>query len=414
MPDVAAPRWAGRAARRVAVIGTAAAACGTALAGIGTSAPTAATVPPIGHVFVIVLENESFAKTFGNPSPPATQTYLDRTLPSMGVLLTQYYGTGHVSNDNYVAMVSGQAPNPQNQGDCPLFDDLVPLGMVAPDQVEGTGCVFPASVPTIGNQLTAAGLSWKDYDEDMGNIPLRDGGTTCGHPIVDTPDITQLALPGDGYATRHNPFVYFHSVIDDSAYCGAHVVPLGSSSGSGSGLAADLASASTTPNLSFIVPDLCDDGHDPAIPSGSLPSLPVLGTPSLPVVSGCTNESSPGGPTAASAFLSTWVPRITSSPAFAADGMLVVLFDEASTTDSTACCGETPGPNSPKPGITGPGGGRTGAVVVSPFTLPGTTSSTPYNHYSLLASLENIFGLGRLGMAQTVTTTFGSDVYSAP
>jgi hypothetical protein len=51
---------------------------------------------------------------------------------------------------------------------------------------------------------------------------------------------------------------------------------------------------------------------------------------------------------------------------------------------------------------------------VSPFTLAGTSSGTAYNHYSLLASLEDLFGLGRLGMAQTVTTTFGSDVYSAP
>jgi hypothetical protein len=312
------------------------------------------------------------------------------------VLLSRYYGIGHASNDNYVAMVSGQAPNPQNQADCPLFDDFLDLGTAANGQLRGTGCVFPASVPTIGGQLSRAGFTWKDYDEDMGNIPLRDGGTACGHPLADTPDLTQLAVPGDGYATKHNPFVYFHSVIDHRAYCDAHVVPLGSPS-NGRGLAADLASVSTTPNLSFIVPDMCDDGHDPVLPG-----------------LGCTNESSPGGITQASTFLSVWVPRITGSPAFTHDGMLIVLFDEAATSDPAACCGEVPGPNSPDPGITGPGGGRTGAVVVSPFTTPGTTSGIAYNHYSLLASLEDLFGLGRLGMAGTVTSTFGADVYSAP
>lgn len=388
---------AGRLVRRVGA-GAAALLSVVVVVTGGPGRPAAATLPQVQHAFVIVLENESYAKTFGNPSPPADQVYLDRTLPSQGVLLTRYYGIGHNSNDNYIAMVSGQAPNIENQGDCPLFDDLVPLGVVSPGQVVGQGCVFPATTRTIGDQLSSSGRAWKDYDEDMGNIPLRDGGTACGHPLLDTPDLTQAAVPGDGYATRHNPFVYFHSVIDNTAYCDKHVVALGPATPGTHGLATDLESAATTPALSFIVPDLCDDGHDPSVPGQTA----------------CTNEPSPGGVTAASAFLSTWVPRITSSPAFAQGGMLVVLFDEASTTDATACCGETAGPNSPRPGIFGPGGGLTGAVVVSPFTTPGTTSATPYNHYSLLATLEDLFGLPRLGMAHRVTTTFGTDVFSAP
>ena len=64
----------------------------------------------IGHVFVIVLENEGFDTTFGTAAQqsPATQ-FLSQTLPSQGVLLSQYYGTGHVSLDNYIAMISGQS-----------------------------------------------------------------------------------------------------------------------------------------------------------------------------------------------------------------------------------------------------------------------------------------------------------------
>jgi phospholipase C len=64
----------------------------------------------IGHVFVIVLENEGFNTTFGTAAQqnPATQ-FLAQTLPSQGVLLSQYYGTGHVSLDNYIAMISGQS-----------------------------------------------------------------------------------------------------------------------------------------------------------------------------------------------------------------------------------------------------------------------------------------------------------------
>src|SRR6185437_13837414 len=118
--------------------------------------------PPVRHVFVIVLENESYASTFGDPT---ADPYLAQTLPSRGALLTQYYGTGHESNDNYIAMVSGQGPNPQNQADCQVYDDFVGTGPAVDGQAVGTGCVYPASVPTIGNQLTENGLRWKGYME---------------------------------------------------------------------------------------------------------------------------------------------------------------------------------------------------------------------------------------------------------
>ncbi len=82
--------------------------------------------------------------------------------------------------------------------------------------------------------------------------------------------------------------------------------------------------------------------------------------------------------------------------------------------DSRACCGEGVGPNAGQPGIEGPGGGRVGALVISPFTTPGTTSTRTYNHYSLLGTIEDLFGLPRLGYARTVVHTFGTDVLHAP
>ena len=111
----------------------------------------------------------------------------------------------------------------------------------------------------------------------------------------------------------------------------------------------------------------------------------------------------------------TWVPRILDSPAFKKDGMLVITADEADTpqSDASACCGEGPAPNSPQPGIVGMGGGRVGALVISKFTRGNTWSTTPYNHYSLLASLEEIFGLPKLGYAQQDgLDRFGLDVYN--
>jgi hypothetical protein len=117
---------------------------------------------------------------------------------------------------------------------------------------------------------------------------------------------------------------------------------------------------------------------------------------------------------AADAFLREWVPRITGSPAYRSDGLLAIVFDEAAS-DSSACCGERPGPNTPAPGAQsgGPGGGRTGAVLLSPFIRPGTTSDQQYNHYSLLRSIEDSFGLAHLGYAAAPDLrAFGSDVFT--
>ena len=70
-----------------------------------------------------------------------------------------------------------------------------------------------------------------------------------------------------------------------------------------------------------------------------------------------------------------------------------------------------PGPSSPSPGITGPGGGRVGGVLLSRFIKPGTVTAQPYNHYSSLASWESLFGLPRLADASSVPSTFGADVF---
>src|SRR5438876_5883446 len=127
--------------------------------------PAAGGLPPIKHVFIIVLENKDYDVTFGANSPAP---YLSKTLTAKGQLLEQYYGIGHFSLDNYIAMLSGQAPNVETQSDCQIFTEFLP-GAPGPDgQSIGQGCVFPASVKTLADQLSAKGLTWKGYMEDMG------------------------------------------------------------------------------------------------------------------------------------------------------------------------------------------------------------------------------------------------------
>jgi phosphatidylinositol-3-phosphatase len=127
-------------------------------------------------------------------------------------------------------------------------------------------------------QLTAKGNSWRAYMEDMGNDPTSESAV-CGHPVLNTVDHTQIAeapspsVPlGDQYASRHNPFVYFHSIID-SAECSNLNLNL---------LSTDLASERTTPDFVFITPNLCNDGHDsPCVTGqpGGLRRLPQVASP---------------------------------------------------------------------------------------------------------------------------------------
>jgi phosphatidylinositol-3-phosphatase len=323
----------------------------------------------IHHIFVIVLENKTFNRTFGPESPAL---YLAKQLPSEGALLENYYAIGHFSLPNYIAMISGQAPNPDTQDDCESYNDFSGAEITQDGQAKGRGCVYPPNIKTIADQIEEAKLNWKAYMEDLGNDPTRENA--CGQPKVDTQwkDLTHLTQnleQVDEYVPWHNPFVYFHSIVGgyhiekpnippslDDATCANSIVSLAR-------LKNDLRWATTTPNLAFIGPNLCHDGHDEP----------------------CLGGEAPGGLLSADAFLRQVVPQILASDAYQNDGgLLIVTFDETdidATWDSTgnltslsgddafsACCGELAGPNlddtskvsgisDQGPGIKGPGGG---------------------------------------------------------
>jgi hypothetical protein len=361
-----------------------------------TVAPDAALAKlPVKHVFVIVVENEAYSSLYAhNPNH-----YLGRKLQNQGTLLTHYYGIGHYSLDNYIAMISGQAPNPKTSADCGTRVAFTPsdptLTIDSNGQAVGEGCVYPSQVKTIGDQLSGAGVSWGGYMDDMGATKGREQAK-CGvpHLLAGGLDGTQRATAKDQYAARHNPFTYFDSLVN-SGLCKQHVVNL-------THLRSDLKKTSSTPRFSFITPDLCDDGHD-----GTCVGKNVAGTHK-------------GGLYAIDKFLHKWVPVIKASPAFKKDGVLIITSDESEGGDATSCCNEQPGPTEPQPGLSGPGGGRTGTLVIGKCVAKGKTDATRYNHYSLLRSLEDIFGIktggtdgaGHLGFAAaTGLQPFGHDLF---
>jgi phospholipase C len=155
----------------------------------------------VKHVWLIILENKSYDATFTGLNQ---NSYLWQTLPSQGVLLKNYYGTGHSSQDNYLSLVSGQAPEEDTQSDCSVEDydfgtnaNIVtskgpnygqlsspananqPSGANAPNGANG--CTYPVDVPTLFNQFDAAGVAWKGYAQDLGDQPGREDAS-CGGP----------------------------------------------------------------------------------------------------------------------------------------------------------------------------------------------------------------------------------------
>ncbi len=175
---------------------------GTA-AGSGSAAPGG--LRAVRHAWVIELENQGYAQSFGTPS---ADPYLATALPRMGALLENYYAIGHSSAANYIAQVSGQAPDIATQIDCPLWTPFPGQVIAGPyHQVPGEGCVYPEAVPTLGNQLSAAGRSWAAYLQDMGNDPARDHtvSTPAGPPAATPPPGPSTTPRRPGKATSTPP-----------------------------------------------------------------------------------------------------------------------------------------------------------------------------------------------------------------
>ena len=139
-------------------------------------------LPRVRHVFVIVLENEDYASTFGEPS---ADPYLARRCPAEGALLEDYYATGHESNDNYISLVSGQPPNPDNQADCQDFNEFPARAAQlrrrrARDRLRVSRRSPEHRHPADGHEAQVEGLQ-----QDMGNDPNREAAA-CGHPATRT------------------------------------------------------------------------------------------------------------------------------------------------------------------------------------------------------------------------------------
>ena len=173
----------------------------------------ASGVPPLDHVFVIVMENTAYSSIVGSSAAP----YINSLIPT-GALAANYYGVTHPSLPNYLSLTGGSTYGITS--DC-------------------TTCWINAS--NVADGVENAGKSWKAYEESM----------------------PYACFVGDSYpyAQKHDPFIYFNNIRNNAARCQNHVVPY-------TQLSTDLRSTSTTPNYAFITPNMCNDMHDCSIQTG--------------------------------------------------------------------------------------------------------------------------------------------------
>jgi phospholipase C len=202
---------------------------GNTLAACDPLASTTAAAPAVaplhwgGTVFTIVMENHSRGEILGNSQAP----YIN-SLASQNAVAEGYHDSFvHPSEPNYFWMVAGQ-----NFG---VLDDADP------------GSHHLGATSHIADQLELGQLSWKAYQESMGE--------PCG--------LTSHGL----YAAKHNPFAYFNDINgwDGKAFhpelrCNAHVVDYAQ-------LDVDIANHAI-PRYVFITPNLRNDMHDGSIALG--------------------------------------------------------------------------------------------------------------------------------------------------
>jgi phosphatidylinositol-3-phosphatase len=210
------------------------------------------------------------------------------------------------------------------------------------------------SVPNIVDQLEARGKTWKAY---MQSLSLCDGNLlahACGNQL---------------YERKHNPFVSYQDVQSNPARM-ANIVDF-------SQFATDLAN-DMVPDYSWISPDQCHDMHGRG-GGGPSDSCDFSQVQSLIA----TGDS----------FLSSTVGAIMSSKAWTGNSVIFITWDESDFTgsgfqgfgDDRGCCDS----------VAGQGGGHVLTLVI---TREGgaRASFTPYNHFSMLATIENGWKLGCL------------------
>lgn len=359
-----------------------------------------AKMPRLDHVFLIMMENHAYGQIINNANAP----FINQMATSAN-LATNFFGVGHPSLTNYLEVVGGSnfgvindhSPDWHNTLCTPNLVSGIPSDESSPDRIcpiagsgtdaatpavdttnEGTPTTpvynmpldaAPAVAKTIADQLVEAGLDWKSYQEsitasDVDKVDYADG-IFSNKSAVTQANVQKL------YAVKHNPFVYFANVQENNDPNNGlnNIVGFDGLNG----LYGDLRSGKV-PSLLFIAPNQCHDMH--GIPNGG----PF-----------CGYEPNPTLVQMGDASVKQLVTAIKHSKVWKeGNNAIVVLWDE---NDYSAV------PN------------QVVTIVETNYGVKGVQSNQPYNHFSLLKTLEAGFGLPCLNHACDANVHVMSDMF---
>jgi len=386
-------------------------------------------VPHLDHVFVIMMENHGYSQIVNNPNAPFTNKYAKAANSA-----TNYFAIAHPSLTNYLEVVGGSnfgvlsdndpdwhstscttnlasgvadTDNPASSNICPISgtgtDAATPAvdttnevqGTPGENNIDGVRSIPAASGidgKSIGDQLVAAGRSWKSYQESLpitgaDLVTYSDGFYTN---LTDFSTITPVLNPplSQGnvvklYAAKHNPFVYFQSVQEGKNSRNSLKNSVGFDGATG--LYADLESGHV-PSLSFIAPNQCNDQHGRGNAGAFCNFDPV-------------SDGSQAGLNPALIYLGDVTVRrlvtaIHKSPAWREGrNAIVLLWDENDYS-------------------TAPNINQVLLTVDTNYGSHGASSGQFYTHFSLLKSLESGFRLPCLNHACDANVHVMSDLFS--
>lgn len=294
--------------------------------------------PKYKHIFVIIEENKAYDQIIGSPNAPIINQ-LGKTYG----LASNFYGEVHPSEANYVAMLGGSTFGIHD-------DDAYYCQSGSSDRFCGSArrsnyANHTLSARSLLNQLEEKGLTWKGYFED---IPAP------GSKAVVSPDLAHAR-----YASKHNGFINFKGVQDDPNLP-SKMVGLDQ-------LASDLQS-NHAPNYSQIVLNQCHEMHGLSECSGTQQLIRTGDT-----------------------MIGRLVQQITHSSLWSLsdNSAIVITWDEdnGSSSGSQGCCGYDPNSSANF------GGGHIATIVITNHGSRGVVDNTSYNHYSLLRTTEDAFGI---------------------
>ena len=326
--------------------------------GAGAAAKNPDRLPRYDHVFVILEENKDADMILD----PANAPNIARLAAQYGVA-TNFYGEVHPSEANYVALLGGDTFGIHD--DDAFYCTRGSTDPQCPDSKRPDYVDHTVYSRHLGEQLADQGLTWKGYYESLPE-PGSEVIFSNDPKFPNGERIKQL------YAAKHSGFINFRDVQVDPRRADK-LVDFGQ-------LEADVAK-DALPNFALIVPNQCNEMH--GLSGKDVPEDCNIGKPLLTVKRG---DRIVGDIVNKLMATKTWRSKKHVA--------IIITFDESGKGQREGCCAVTP---------TAPsnfGGGRIATVVITNHGPRGVKDDTPYNHYSLLRTFEDVFHIDeRLGHA---------------